>query len=183
LIYEEELLPLFSKCKKDAVDHYLDFLGDGLEQGTNLKMSAGGRRASQALDSSLQNADSYDDRILGGGAFVDRVLTEAPFAEIGGWPLDKLITRVAEFCNVSAEELPWPCRQAEIVRAKAIICFWATRRCRFPGVDLAQRLGYSTSAVSQAARRGQRLFENDEVLSATTSITEKCASTSITNVL
>jgi REP-associated tyrosine transposase len=166
LIHEDGLLPLFSKRKKDAVNRYLHFLTAGLEQGSALNMSAGGRRASQTLDCSLQDDDRYDDRILGGGAFVDRVLTEARFAESGRLPLDKLIDMVAAFCNVAAEELPWPCRQAEIVRAKAIICFWATRRGRVPGVDLAKRLGYSTSAVSRAARRGQQLFENDAELQA-----------------
>ncbi|MBE9487190.1 MAG: hypothetical protein IMY82_08490, partial [Chloroflexi bacterium] len=47
---------------------------------------------------------------------------------------------------------------------KAIICYLAIRRCLIAGVDVAKRLGYSTSAVSQAAKRGQQLFENDETL-------------------
>jgi REP-associated tyrosine transposase len=166
LIHEDGLLPLFSKHKKNAVNRYFHFLTGGLEQGADLNISAGGRRGNQTLDCSLQDDDSYDDRVLGGGALVDRVMTEASFAESGGLTLDKLIDMVSAFCNVTSEGLPWPCRQSEIVRAKAIICFWATRRGRVPGVDLAKRLGYSTSAVSLAARRGQQLFENDAELQA-----------------
>lgn len=164
LIREDELLSLFAKREKPAVARYLEFLADGLEQGADLKMSSGGRRVSQALNSYLQDDDRYDDRILGGGTFVEQVLTDEPFFRGEGLPLDTLIGRVAAFCGIAVEGLSWPCRQAEIASAKAIICFWATRRCRIPGIDLAKRLGYSTSAVSMAARRGQRLVENDEEL-------------------
>ncbi len=75
-----------------------------------------------------------------------------------------MISKVAAHCDIAAEELAWPCRQSEIVHAKAIICYLATRRHRIAGVDVAKRLGYSTSAVSNAAKRGQGLFEKDETL-------------------
>ena len=55
-------------------------------------------------------------------------------------------------------------RYKSIVRVKAIICYLAIRRCLFTGVDVAKRLGYSTSAVSRAAKWGPQLFESNETL-------------------
>jgi hypothetical protein len=71
-------------------------------------------------------------------------------------PLAKLISLVAEHCKVGEEELFWPSKQPAIVRAKALICFIATRLCR----DKA----YSTTAVSRAALRGKIRYEEDDVL-------------------
>ncbi|MCK4621083.1 MAG: hypothetical protein KAT62_02590 [Desulfuromonadales bacterium] len=47
---------------------------------------------------------------------------------------------------------------------KAIICYLATRRCRIAEVDVAKRLSYSSSAVSQSAKGGRQIFEDDETL-------------------
>ena len=66
----------------------------------------------------------------------------------------------------SAYRYPWPCRQPEIVRAKAIICYLAIRCYRIAGIDVVKRLGYSTFAVGHAAKRGQEIFEKDEALQA-----------------
>ena len=129
-----------------------------------MKLSSGGRRISQTLNSTLQDDDLYDERVLGGGVFVEQVLSAAQFDTGAGLTLDQLVTRVAAHCGIAAEELSRPCRQPEIVRVKAIICYLAIRRCLIAGVDVAKRLGYSTSAVSHAAKRGQQLFENDETL-------------------
>lgn len=164
LINADKLLSLFATRKKAAVVHYLRFLADGLQQEKSLKLSQGGRLASQACDSTLHDDDRYDERVLGGGDFVDRVVGSARSDADRALPLDKLVSIVADYCGIAAEELSWTCRQPAIVRAKALICFLATRRCRIAGIEVAARLGYSAPAVSRAARRGQRLFAEDESL-------------------
>ncbi len=166
LIRKDELLSLFSKRKKTAVANYLQFLADGFQQDKSLKLSTGGRRISQTLNSKLQDDDLFDERILGGGDFVEQVLAVAEFDIGEKLSLEKLVTKAATHCGIAAEELVWPCRQSEIVHVKAIICYLATRRCRIAGIDVAKRLGYSTSAVSHAAKRGQKIFEKNETLKA-----------------
>lgn len=164
IIRKDEMLSLFSRRKKTAIVRYLQFLADGLQQDKNLKLSIGGRRISQTLNSKLQDDDLFDERILGGGIFVEQVLSAAEFDREEELTLDTLVSRVAAHCDIAAEELAWPCRQPEIVRVKAIICYLATRRYRIAGIDVANCLGYSTSAVSRAAKRGQEIFEKDETL-------------------
>ncbi|MCW9049523.1 MAG: transposase [Deltaproteobacteria bacterium] len=167
LIQKDELLSLFSKQRKTAVAHYLQFLAAGLPHDKRLRLSSGGRRISQILDTTLQDDALYDERILGGGIFVEQVLSAAQIDIEAELTLDELIARVAVHCGVVEEDLVWPCRQPEIVRAKALICYLATRRCHISGIDVAKRLGYSNSAVSHATKRGQELLKKDKKLQET----------------
>lgn len=164
MICADDVLSLFAQRKRAAVARYVDFLADGLAQESRHNLSGGGKRVSQYFNQALAVDDVFDDRILGGGAFVEKVLTAAESLPVPDKSLEELIDCVAHHCGVAVEELAHPCRQADMSRAKALICYWATRRCRIPGNRVAERLGLSTSAVSLASKRGQYLLENDEGL-------------------
>jgi len=163
LIDAAELLPLFAKRKMAAVTRYLQFLADGVASGPPVKLSRGGRRISQAYNSALQDEELFDERILGGGDFVAQVLEANPE---DGVPLSlpKLMTLVARHCHIAEADLALPSKQPVIVRAKALICFVATRICRLKGAVVGEHLTYSTTAVSRAALRGKTLYEGDGVL-------------------
>lgn len=165
LIKEDELLPLFAKRKKAAIRHYRQFLADGLLEKKQ-KLSRGGKIASQAYNAALRDDDCYDDRILGGGDFIEQVLSAAHLRVRPGLSLNKLVAKVALYYDIDDSDLSLPCRQPVIVRAKAVICYLAMRHYHFSGVTIAARLGYSTSAVSRAAGRGQELFKEDARLHA-----------------
>jgi len=164
IIRADEVLSLFADRNKAAVKRYCEFLADGLGQELDVKLSSGGSRISRHFNRELVEDDAFDDRILGGGAFVEQVLAEDVALHGQDLSLEELMRRVARHCGVAFEELGHPCRQAKISQAKALISYWATRRCRIPGRMVAERLGISTSAVSSAARRGQMLLEGDEGL-------------------
>jgi len=158
-----ELLPLFSARKKAAVARYLQFLADGIHSGPQVKLSSGGRRASQAYNLALQDDELFDERILGGGDFVAQVLG-ADRDEAVSLSLRQLMTLVAGYCKIAEADLSMPSKQPTMVRAKALICFIAMRICRFKGAEVGQRLAYSTTAVSRAALRGRTLYEEDSKL-------------------
>ena len=153
---------MFSRRKKAARESYLQFLADGL-QGDLSRMSSGGRRASQSIDPSLTDQDLYDDRILGGGGFVERVLAEAELTETHVL-LDHIMERAASYFGVDIEELRQPGKVRSIANAKAVICYLSIRLHRIPGSEVAKRLGYTRSAVSHAAERGKILFDGDDLL-------------------
>ncbi len=162
LIVADDVWSMFSRRKKIAIESYLQFLADGLN-GNLSKISSGGRRASQAFDSSLTDQDLYDDRILGGGGFVERVLAAAELIE-SHVSLESIMERVANYFGVDIEELHCPSKVRLIANAKAVICYLSTRRFRIPGGEVAARLGYTRSAVSHASDRGKILFDGDDVL-------------------
>ena len=164
LICAEAVLALFSNTDRTAREKYHQFLADGLEQ-KHLKLSSGGRHLSRKLNPTLGEEELFDERILGSGLFVEKVLGQAQqFQSETKLSLDTIIERIAACFDLEKTALTRPCREAEIVRAKALICYLAVRCNSIAGVDVAKRLNYSTSAVSQAAKRGERLLNEDEVL-------------------
>jgi len=159
-----ELLPLFAKSKKIAVERYLAFLADGLHTNKRGKLSRGGRQSSRAYNDHLSEDELFDERILGGGDFVKQVLGAADLPGASERDLGELIARVAAYYSLSTEELSWPCRRPVYVQAKAVICYFAMRRWRLPASAVAERLGYTASAVSKAAHRGDKLCREDKKL-------------------
>lgn len=161
LINTKEVLSRFSQKAATARNIYLEFLADGLRQEKPLNLSRGGRNISRGLDSSLSDEDIFDERILGGGDFAQDILNrqkEPPPAP----KLDQLITKVAEFYGMNAESIVTPTKERGVVQAKSVICYLAIRRFSYSGVEVAHRIGYSTSAASHATSRGKKLFENNQ---------------------
>ncbi len=168
------VLSLFDQRHDIAQARYTDFLADGLESPKGVKLSRGGKRVSRALNSSLSEEIVYDDRILGGGRFVEKLVAKE--VVLSGNPekaFDDLIRQVAEYFGVSTEELRLPWKTPLIVQAKAVICHVAVRCLGIKGVDAGKRLGYSPSAVSHAARKGAKLLNEDRRLAEVLNQTEK----------
>jgi REP element-mobilizing transposase RayT len=153
LVLEHAVLALFGRSKEAARVSYLQFLADGLRLSLP-QLSQGGRRASQMLDGCLTDDQLYDDRILGGGGFVERILTQEQSA-VTPKSLDSIAENVAKHYGIDVEELTWPSKVRMIAEAKAVICFLATCRHRLSGAEVGKVLGYTPSAVSRAAKRGR----------------------------
>lgn len=160
LVMENAVLALFGRGKQAGRVAYLQFLADGLRVSLP-KLSQGGRRSRQLLDGRLADDQRYDDRILGDGDFVERVLGSAQCAEISE-SLGSIVENVAKHYEIDAEELRWPSKVRVIAEAKAVICYLATCRQRFPGIEVGKALGYTPSAVSRAAKRGRLVVANVE---------------------
>lgn len=55
------------------------------------------------------------------------------------------------------------CSCPQIVEARAVICYFAMRRLRFPASAIGAQPGATASGVSKATRRGEKLYCEDEV--------------------
>jgi chromosomal replication initiation ATPase DnaA len=78
--------------------------------------------------------------------------------------LAEVISRVADYYNLRAEEMDQPCRRPPTVQAKAVICYLGTRCMQLPGADIAIQPAYTASAVSKASQRGEKLVQEDKEL-------------------
>jgi len=166
LINTDEVLSRFSRNATAARNIYLEFLADGLSHKDAPNLSRGGRQTSRQLDCSLSDEDLFDERILGVGNFAENVLgrqnDQQP--EVS---LDQLISTITDYYGIDAAKITAPTKERTAVSAKSVICYLAMRRLLCPGVEVARRLGYSTSAASHASSRGERLFEDDEKIQQT----------------
>jgi len=162
LILSDAVLALFSRRRNVARKLNRSFLADGCPEG---KLSHGGKGASRALDPFLAKDALFDDRLLGGGAFVEQVLAGDDHDAGQKRPsLSDLERLGAEHFQVPPAALKRPSKERPIVGAKAVICYVAVRRLRIRGVEVATRLGYSSTAVAHAAKRGEALLEEDKML-------------------
>lgn len=163
LIPVAEVLPLFAKRRKDARQKYESFVAERLhDDHPAARLSRGGRRASMALDPSLAEDAVFDERILGGGPFVEQVLgASCPVPDRPNLSLAELVQRVAAGLRIEPATLRSPSKERNIARAKAVISYLAVRRLGIKGLEVAAMLGYSPTAVSQAAKRGEKLLATE----------------------
>jgi REP element-mobilizing transposase RayT len=168
------VLALFAERPGIARSQYEEFLSDGLKIQDGINLSRGGKHISRALNPALSEDAAFDERILGGGCFVEKLTgrdvspladTEKAFAD--------LVTQVTDYFGVSPDELTMPGKAPRLVQAKAVICHLAARHLGFKGVDLGKKLGYSSSAVSHALKKGAKLLHENNGLAALLNKPEK----------
>ncbi len=160
----EEILKYFGRRQKVAVKRYIAFIEEGDSQrkrpdliGGGLLRSVGGwsevvsmRRRGMGMAS--------DERILGSGGFVERVIAETEAKERetlrlrGKVPeLSALLREVAEREGMDEEDLRGARRAREVVRVTRLFCQLAVRKYGHTGAAVARFLGVTTSLVNRYA--------------------------------
>ncbi len=76
-------------------------------------------------------------------------------------PVSRLLTRVAEYCDISEDDILSNSRRREIGRARALISYVAIRELKYPATDVAKVLKISAPSVSQCIQRGKALLGED----------------------
>ena len=164
------VLGMFAEKRSTAMRRYRQFVEEGIEQGKRPDLIGGGLLRSQGGWSgvkALRAAGAYqkgDERILGKGEFVARVLAYAEEKlerkyrlAASGYSLDRLIERVAELLGMSGDEVIEPGKARQKVEARSLICYWATTELGISQTQLAQRLPLNQPAISNAVKRGANL--------------------------
>ena len=158
------ILRQFGPSTPRARAAYRAFVTDGVAQGRRPEFQGGGLRRS--VDSwaevrALRQAGTptvADARILGGGAFVERLLTDAEAKTRHTLrlrrprpPLDVLAQRIAVAAGVPVADLQAGRRTRAVSHARRLLCQLAVRHLAVPGATVARFLGVTTSAVNRAA--------------------------------
>ena len=163
----EEILKYFGKRQKVAVKRYIAFIEEGDFHrkrpdlvGGGLLRSVGGwsevvsmRRRGKGMAS--------DERILGSGGFVERVIAETEAKERETLRLRRkvpelsaLLREVAEREGMDEEDLRGARRTREVVRVTRLFCQLAVRKYGHTGAAVARFLGVTTSLVNRYAASG-----------------------------
>ena len=165
------VLQLFHKRSVTARRLYRQYVEQGIEQGRRPELVGGGLLRSYggwAGVKALRRAGAYrkgDERILGEGDFVERVLAEAEEGferryrlAVKGFNLERAVNRVAEVLAMPAEEVLDSGKARRSVVARNLLSYWATKELGITQSELAKRLGLTQSAISLAAKRGAALI-------------------------
>jgi len=168
----EGVLGMFGEKLGPARRGYRAFVEEGIAQGRRrdltgggLLRSAGGWEGVKALREEKVYQRS-DERILGDGDFVGRVLASAEEAmekryalRARGVDLALIASRVSDVLGVKPEEVWAEGKYRRIVEARSLLCYWAVRELGVPMSSLARKLGISIPSVSESVTRGRRIAE------------------------
>jgi hypothetical protein len=161
----DEVLNLFGKRKQSARRKYRDFITDGIKNGSRDDLIGGGlRRSIKQLRPG--EYETYDERVLGSGEFVERLRqeTETLSATTSRPALEEIIRQAAKAFGVEEAMLQTKSRERELSDARAAICYLAVRQFGHSGVDVAKAFNISRSGVSVAVRRGAEIVRGKHAL-------------------
>lgn len=152
-----EVLEYFGKNKTLSKKKYRQFVEDGATHGRRNDLVGGGLRRSQGVLEEGQRPESYDDRVLGSGEFVDYLRNDKKLHDRLGKiiSLEAVLERVAEYFNLEPQSLKRGGRMLQIVEARGVACYFAVRELEYSGVRVGEVLNMKRSGVCLAARRGE----------------------------
>jgi REP element-mobilizing transposase RayT len=173
----DTVLAHFGTTLGPARRSYRTFVTKGIDEGRRqdligggLIRSMGGWAAVKAMKKENIHTKS-DERILGDGAFVEKVLAASQedydrryALKSSGIDLDSLAVRVADLLDMEVEQVWQPGRTRILVKARSLLCYWAVRELGESMTAMARRLGLSTPAVSKAVNRGRVIAETNGYL-------------------
>jgi REP element-mobilizing transposase RayT len=171
----EYILRYFDDRKAAARKRYRRFIQEGVSQGKRSDLTGGGlirslggwQRAKAMRRAGIRIKG--DERMLGDGEFVEQVLKatdeqlEQRYAlKAKGYDFETVVSRVAEIMDIEPAAILSRSRSPQTVKARRLLCYWASRELGMTTVELSKRLRISQPTASRAAQRGERIvMEND----------------------
>jgi hypothetical protein len=162
-----EILRYFGKGQKVALKRYVAFIEEGFSQGKRPDLVGGGLLRSVGGWSEVVSMRrlgmgmASDERILGSGRFVERVIAETEAKERETLRLRRkvpelsaLLREVGEREGLDEEELRKVRRTREVVRVIKVFCQLAVRKYGHTGASVARFLGVTTSLVNRYVASG-----------------------------
>ena len=145
---------------------YYRFVQDGLGEGRRPELTGGGLIRSQgggsqvlALRSKVEKELS-DERILGSGEFVERILQEAEERQLRqmkfrqkGKSIEDIIQQECGKRKVSEQELRKGSRRAQVSEVRAAIAYRSKEELGISGAEIARHLGVNTSSINRVLAR------------------------------
>ena len=161
----DTVLGYFGKRRREATRNYERYVAEGLEMGRRPELVGGGLIRSMGGWSEVlssrrrEKREASDERILGGGKFVERVVEEAEerVKETLRWrrqaiDLKTLLKRVAKSEGLENKEMKGRSRRESAVKGRKIFCQVAVQKLGYTGASVARFLGMTTSSVNRMAR-------------------------------
>jgi putative transposase len=160
------VLSWFGQKEGEARRAYRKYVEEGVEEGRRPELVGGGLVRSlggwsQVLSLRRENERVLaDERILGTGDFVQKVVSEAD--ERTKYQLKdnerrekakQLIEQTCKKEDVNPTELRMGSRRGHIARVRGEIAYQLVERYGFPLAEVARQLGVTTSAISKAISR------------------------------
>jgi REP element-mobilizing transposase RayT len=160
------VLKWFGKREAEAKRAYRQYVKKGIDQGARPELvggglirSLGGWSAVKALRRS-GDLELSDERILGRGEFVERIIKEAEThikyqlsLLMDHNKINEFISRACQNENVSTEELKGGGRRKAVSKVRAQLAIELVKSHGLALAEVARQLGVSTSSISKIIKR------------------------------
>ena len=163
------VLSWFGRTERAAIRAYREFLREGIPQGRRPELVGGGLVRSLGgwaeVRAIRQRADRVlaDERILGSGPFVERMLAAGDARQrtqqARGQRLRQAQAILRQRCRreqVGLEELRMGSRRRRIAAVRARLAVYLVTRLGLSLAEAARQLGVSTSGIAKAVARAER---------------------------
>jgi REP element-mobilizing transposase RayT len=160
------VLAQFGNREPQAIAGYRRFVADGIALGQRPELVGGGlvRSAGGWAEVKSQRRrlkpQSSDERVLGGGEFVERILSQADkevqrqqAARRQGGRIERLIAAMCKEKGVSLTELRSGSRRGELPQTRAALVGKLIEDFGVAAAEVARQVGISTSGVSKILSR------------------------------
>ncbi len=171
-----EILNRFGTRRQEAIDRYANFIREGLHRGHSDKFSGGGLRRSAGGWSGVwelkRNNERWasDERILGDGDFVGRVLKEADVSEDHrmrmrreGWNFERIVERVCELLVVDPRDIKKRSRGTKLSDARSLVAYWGQSELGLRVSTIAEYFDIASPSASALIKRGEQLARENKL--------------------
>jgi putative transposase len=172
----EEVLSHFSEKRRQARHDYRSFVEQRMNQEGGSEFEGGGllRSLNQNDEKGCQVISKggriHDERVLGGGEFIEKVFKEAGLAVTAKKPhipLSELAGKVSEWFKVDLEDLFLGRRKREVSSARALVSYLAINKMGYRFSEVGEALKVHPVTVARSLEKGKEVFNlHQEVLGA-----------------
>jgi REP element-mobilizing transposase RayT len=161
----DPVLERFGKRVTTARRNYRQFIADGIKTGRRDDLVGGGLKRSQG-ERQNHEYESFDERVLGGGDFVDSLKEDFTLREKMKRvvTLTQLLAVVAAALKLDPDLVRKPSKSRAPAAARGIICHLAIYEFGYTGSEVGQFLHLGPTGVSLASRRGEKILKADLLL-------------------
>ena len=161
------VLERFGKGISTARRNYRQFVADGIKSGHRDDLVGGGLKRSQGERQNHQY-ESFDERVLGGGDFVDSLKENFMLRDKmkSAVTLTELLAIVSAALSLDPDLIRKPSKSRAPATARGIMCHLARHELSYAGSEVGKFLHLGPTGVCLASRRGERILKADSVLLA-----------------
>jgi len=163
------VLVQFSDTRRKSLHEYRKFMKEGVGQGQIRELTGGGLIRSRGGWSQVLamrrrgQKEEFDERILGGGDFVNNILKEAEDSHLrqlkakrSGKTIEKLIEEECRKQGISPLELKGGGKRRKVSDTRAIIALRSRDELGLSAAEIARHVGVNTSGVTKAIERAEK---------------------------
>lgn len=161
----DAILERFGKRIGLARRNYRQFIAEGIDLGHRDGLVGGGLRRSLG-ERPGSESESFDERVLGSGDFVDGLKQDVHLRHKlpRTVTLAQLLAVVAAALTLDPALVRKPSKRRAPAGARGIICHLAIYELGYTGIEVGKFLHLGPTGVSLAARRGEKLMKADPIL-------------------